>query len=940
MTLDFKKAVRRMHFTRSVSSAVHWISPLLTGSCRSLALLLLWIGALSNARAGDFPGVLHSWGDSSGMRTTPPAGLGKVLAISASRAHSLAIKADGGVVTWGTEAPPVPNSLPKISQVAAGFYHSVALGTNGLVYSWGGETALKTPDGLNSVVAIAAGEQHTMALRANGTVIVWGLNNSGQLNVPNGLGGVKAIAAGDNHCLALLSNGRVVGWGDDRFGQAPSQLAINATAIAAGTSHSLALLSDGRLQIWGDQNMGQAAVPANLGKVTQIAAGGNCTLVITANRLVRAWGEPESPLLDVPQTLVNAFRLSAGLGHALAIQVDPPVIQTQPVGGDLLIGSPITFSVGVTGSDPLTYQWLHAGTNLPTATTPTLTLNSVQSSDEGLYSVSIANGAGSVQSGNALLTVRIPPTISVQPVDATVGQGKSVSFKVVATGPNLTFRWRLANSPLPFGVFSTYNIASAQLADIGGYSVVVSNSFGVITSRVATLLVKPLPTIVSQPVSKEVFPGVATSFSVSALNGESYQWFKNGQPLEGETTPNLQINPVGAQHQGSYHVRVSNTWGEINSDPATLTVTPVSGYSELFGWGETEVWNGSAFVNVLPPAGLAGIQLFTAGQRHGLAYRTTGTLIGWGDNSNGEITIPGDLGPLLGIAAGDGFSVALRTDGTVRAWGRTDGARTSVPANLSQVISIAAGYSHTLALRADGSVNGWGTTTDGESAVPGNLGKAKAIAAGLSYNLVLLQNGTVTGWGRNDFGQRRPPTGLSNVVAVAAGQAHSVALLGDGTLRAWGDNSFGQTSIPSLSAKAIAIAAGADHSIALLANNQVVVWGSNNSGQREPPREAQPAIGISAFGDHCVVNRRRGLRFSNVRLTNGRFGLTLSSADGAAIDATRAAKIKLYISEDAGLPLDQWSLGGTLSLSNGELRILELLNTSRTARFYRAVEQP
>lgn len=901
------------------------------------------LGAFSRlpSQAVDVPGVLYAWGDNTEHQISIPSNLGRVIGISAGRAHCLAIKPDGSIVTWGDNAPAITGSLPRISQVAAGFYHSVALGTNGLVYSWGDEPLLKTPAGLNSVVAIAAGEQHTMALRANGTVVVWGVNSSGQLNIPSNLSGVIAIAAGDNHCLALLSNGRVVCWGDNRSFQAPASVAINATAIAAGSAHSAAILSDGSIKVWGDFTLGQYQVPSNLGRVSQIAAGGNCVLVITTNRTIRGWGESGSSLLNIPASLPNAFRMEVGLNHALAIQVDPPVIQTQPAGADLLIGSPVTFSVTVTGSEPLTYQWIMAGTNLPGATSSSLTINSVKASDVGAYSVLISNGAGSVQSSDAVLTVRIPPTITKDPDSLTVGEGKPASFKVTATGPNLTYRWRQNGTPLPFGLFSTYSIGSAKLTDIGSYSVVVSNSFGVVTSQVATLIVKPIPVITRQPGSTEVFPGLPASFSVEASNAESYQWYRESQIVEGATSASLTINPTSPANLGGYFVRVSNPWGSVDSDTVSLTFTPVASFSELFGWGETDVWNGSAFINVLPPAGLAGIKLFAAGARHGLAYRNSGVLIGWGDNSNGEINIPPNLEPLVAVAAGDGFSVALQSSGTVRAWGRSDGGRSAVPAGLSQVIAVAAGFSHTLALRADGTMSGWGTASDGESAIPPNIGKAKAIAAGNAFNIVVLQNSTVTGWGRNDSGQRRPPAGLSNVVAVAAGRAHALALREDGTIRAWGDNSSGQTTVPPLSAKAIAIAAGADHSMALLANNQVVVWGSNNSGQTDLPLDAQPALGISAFGDHCVVNRRPGLKFASAQINNGRLTIVLKSANGAAIEAARVPKISLLRTDNPSLPLEDWITGATLTLVNGELRHVEILSSSSAPyRFFQAVELP
>lgn len=905
----------------------------LLGTLASLALP-------QSSSALETPGLLYAWGDNSAGQLSPPAGLGKLLAVSGGLSHSLALLPDHSVVSWGTGAPDAP-ALPYITDIAAGYYHSVALGSNGLVYTWGGDDRLQTPNGVANIVAIATGEQHIIALRAGGTVIGWGDNSSQQLAIPQGLSSVKAIAAGESHCLALISDGRVVGWGNNQSSQAPlnPNLGGRAVAIAAGRAHSVALLENGRVVVWGDNNSGQRNVPANLGTVTRISAGGDCVVVVLADRSVRAWGQFDSPILKVPGSLANAFRISAGGAHALALRVDPPAIATQPPAKSVLIGTPTTLTVIATGSEPLNYQWRYAGTNIPNANAATYPIAAAQASDAGTYSVFIENAAGSVLSSNAVLTVQIPPVITQEPADLTVGERKAATFKVVATGVNLSYRWRFNGDPLPFSVLPVYTTPPTKLTDAGGYDVVITNIFGAVTSRVATLTIKPAPAITRQPASLESFPGLPASFSVEGLNVTGYQWFKEDQAIDGATFPTLTINPVKQADQASYFVRLSNAWGDTDSDKVALTVSPIDSFSELIGWGESQVWNGIEFIDVLPPPGLSGIQAFAVGHLHGLALRSNGGVLGWGDNSHGEITMPPNLTGVAALAAGDGFSLALQSDGTVAAWGRKDANQSKVPVGLSQVTAIAAGFTHSLALRDDGTVVGWGSTADGESATPPGLGKATAIAAGRSFNLVVLENGTVTGWGRNEFGQRRPPSGMSNVVAVAAGRAHGLALLRDGSIRAWGDASLQQTQVPKLPVKAVAIAAGADHSIALLANNQVIVWGSDNSGQLELPPEAQVVIGAGASGDHCVVNRRRGLRVSSTFIANKKVNLVVVSTDGSPIDAARAARARVYATTNPGLPLESWTPLLAPTLSNGSLKFSENFTFAIKARFFHLVEQ-
>ncbi|MBI5774629.1 MAG: immunoglobulin domain-containing protein, partial [Verrucomicrobia bacterium] len=83
-------------------------------------------------------------------------------------------------------------------------------------------------------------------------------------------------------------------------------------------------------------------------------------------------------------------------------------ITGQPQSQSLSVGDSVSFSVGVSGTPPVAYQWRFNGTNIAGATNTALTLPSVQLSDGGSYSVEVSNVAGSVTSSNAVLTVTVP----------------------------------------------------------------------------------------------------------------------------------------------------------------------------------------------------------------------------------------------------------------------------------------------------------------------------------------------------------------------------------------------------------------------------------------------------------------------------------------------------------------------------------------------------
>jgi hypothetical protein len=140
-------------------------------------------------------------------------------------------------------------------------------------------------------------------------------------------------------------------------------------------------------------------------------------------------------------------------------------------------------------------------------------------------------------------------------------------------------------------------------------------------------------------------------------------------------------------------------------------------------------------------------------------------------------------------------TLALKTDGTVLAWGQNGEGQCTIPQGLTEVKAIAAGHVHTVALKTHGTVVVWGRKREGQCTIPQGLTEVKAIAAGMVDTVALKIDGTVVAWGRN-YGQCTIPEGLNDVKAIAAGHVHTVALKIDGTVVVWGENGEGQCTIP------------------------------------------------------------------------------------------------------------------------------------------------
>ena len=256
----------------------------------------------------------------------------------------------------------------------------------------------------------------------------------------------------------------------------------------------------------------------------------------------------------------------------------PPAIIQQPTNLTVVVGSPAAFTVSATGDAPLRYHWFFNRTNpLAAPSESTLTLPAVQPTAAGSYSVIVSNLGGTATSVLASLTVIVPPVITQQPTNRIVAQGQSAVFTVVAVGVGpITYQWFFNGTNSLNGATSpTLTLFSAQPANAGLYSVVVSNRAGAVVSGAASLAVESPPVFLQQPVNRAVVPGGTAVFSVSVQAAEPlvYQWFFNGTtPIANGTSATLTVTNAQSANVGTYSVRVTNAFGFGISSGATLVL--------------------------------------------------------------------------------------------------------------------------------------------------------------------------------------------------------------------------------------------------------------------------------------------------------------------------------------------------------------------------------
>ncbi|MBI1185587.1 PKD domain-containing protein, partial [bacterium] len=296
----------------------------------------------------------------------------------------------------------------------------------------------------------------------------------------------------------------------------------------------------------------------------------------------------------------------------LSVQTSPQVT-SNPSDSTICEGNNSAFSITATGT-ALTYQWqvnagagyvnLSNGSTYSGVTTASLSISAATATMNGYKYRCLADNSQCSPdiSGEATLTVQVKPSISTQPGNTTVCDASGASFTVAAGGSSLSYQWQenkgsgfanISNTGIYSGAQTSSLSLSAVSTTMNGYSyrcIVDNATCNAATSNSATLSVKALPAISSNPGSVTVCVNDDPTFSVTASGaGITYQWqldagsgfanISNNSVYSGATTASLSITNVTSGMDGNkYRVIVSGDCTPAKtSTTATLTVqTPPS----------------------------------------------------------------------------------------------------------------------------------------------------------------------------------------------------------------------------------------------------------------------------------------------------------------------------------------------------------------------------
>ncbi len=365
-----------------------------------------------------------------------------------------------------------------------------------------------------------------------------------------------------------------------------------------------------------------------------------------------------------------------------------------PPGGEIQScgGAGVTLAThNIPNAGTYQYNWYRSTTLLSEKS------NQITVTTPGMYYVELDYGSvcsGSANTSSNIIEITTGSALGVAingPATVEVCEGDPLMLDANLGGMGLTYTWfkdgAIVSGPTLEG--NTLNIDTSAAGFDGNYEVAIEGT-GVCSETSSPVSVQNLGsvTVSLQNASNIVLlPGQDETLSVTT-NGvaPTFQWFRDGSPIAGETSSSLLVNSVG-----SYFVRVTETSGSCSSsapvDSETTTVVEPSSFELVIDFvgtysecTNTDATLGLAVINALDGSGnrtdvtsdLQGSFTYQwTYNGNSLSGETSATLAISDNTSNGSYSLDGVLSTFnassstLDVRLASNETLSISANGTV-----------------------------------------------------------------------------------------------------------------------------------------------------------------------------------------------------------------------------------------------------------------------------------
>ena len=176
----------------------------------------------------------------------------------------------------------------------------------------------------------------------------------------------------------------------------------------------------------------------------------------------------------------NSLGMRTSAVAQVSVKGTPPIINSLDLAGPLVIDSSLRFSVAVSGSPPLHFQWYLDNAPIPSATNAQFAVERATTNHSGSYSVVASNVFGVTNSFSWHVNIRPQQPFVNMPIPSVTGyMGDSKRLVAeVAGGPQPAVQWQFGGANIPGATNATLLFTNLSLEQEGSYTCVATNPSG------------------------------------------------------------------------------------------------------------------------------------------------------------------------------------------------------------------------------------------------------------------------------------------------------------------------------------------------------------------------------------------------------------------------------------------------------------------------------